>query len=183
MCTCVKSHFSYVWLSVTLWTVAHQIPLSLRFSRQEYWNGLPFPSPMHACMLSHFSSVQLCATLWTGAHQAPPSPGFSREESWSGLPFPSPGDLPDPGIEHRPPALQADSLPSEPPGKPWVSSVVMQTHCITGLLCVTLLVTKGVRDKGNQGKYEVYAACCAVISPLSLTRLVSPATIHKSVAG
>ena len=49
--------------------------------------------------------------------------------------------------------------------------------------CVTLLVTKGVRDKGNQGKYEVYAACCAVISPLSLTRLVSPATIHKSVAG
>ena len=41
--------------------------------------------------------------------------GFSRQEYWSGLPFPSPGDLPDPGIEPRPPALQADSLPSEPP--------------------------------------------------------------------
>ena len=44
--------------------------------------------------------------------------GFSRQEYWSGLPFPSPGDLPDPGIEPRSPALPADSLPSEPPGNP-----------------------------------------------------------------
>ena len=43
--------------------------------------------------------------------------GFSRQEHWSGLPFPSPGDLPDPGIEPGSPALQADALPSEPPGK------------------------------------------------------------------
>ena len=43
---------------------------------------------------------------------------FSRQEYWSGLPFPSPGDLPDTGIEPRSPALQADALPSEPPGKP-----------------------------------------------------------------
>ena len=42
--------------------------------------------------------------------------GFSRQEYWSGLPFPSPGDLPDPGIEPRPPALEADALTSEPPG-------------------------------------------------------------------
>ena len=41
--------------------------------------------------------------------------GFSRQEYWSGLPFPSPGDLPDPGMKHRSPALQADALPSEPP--------------------------------------------------------------------
>ena len=45
--------------------------------------------------------------------------GFSKQEYWSGLPFPSPGGLPDSGIEPVPPALQADSLPSEPPGKPW----------------------------------------------------------------
>ena len=50
------------------------------------------------------------------AHQASPSMGFSRQEYWSGLPFPSPGDLPDPGIEPRSPALQADALTSEPPG-------------------------------------------------------------------
>jgi len=42
---------------------------------------------------------------------------FSRQEYWSGLPFPSPGDLPYPGIKPRSPALQVDSLPSEPPGK------------------------------------------------------------------
>ena len=43
---------------------------------------------------------------------------FSRPKYWSGLPFPSPGDLPNPGIQPRSPALQADSLPAEPPGKP-----------------------------------------------------------------
>ena len=61
--------------------------------------------------------VQLFATPWTVAYQAPPSMGFSRQECWSGLPFPSPGDLPNPGIEPGSPALQADTLPSEPPGK------------------------------------------------------------------
>jgi len=44
--------------------------------------------------------------------------GFFRQEYWNGLPFPSPGDLPDPGIKPRSPALQPDSLPSEPPEKP-----------------------------------------------------------------
>ena len=44
--------------------------------------------------------------------------GFPRQEFWSGLPFPSPGHLPDPGIEPWSPALQADSLPTKPPGKP-----------------------------------------------------------------
>ena len=68
----------------------HQAPLFMGFSRQEYWSGLPFPSPMHACMLSHFSHVRLCATLWTASHKAPLFMGFSRQEYWSGLPFPSP---------------------------------------------------------------------------------------------
>ena len=44
--------------------------------------------------------------------------GFSWQEYWSGLPFPPPGDLPDPGIEPGSPAFQADTLTSEPPGKP-----------------------------------------------------------------
>ena len=62
------------------------------------------------------SSVQLSVTPW--AHWAPLSKQFSRQESYSGFPFPSPGDLPDPGIGPRSSALQADSLSSEPPGKP-----------------------------------------------------------------
>ena len=61
-----------------------------------------------------------CLTLpppWTTARQTFPSMGFSRQEYCSGLPFPSP-DLLDPGIEPGSPVLQADSVPSEPPGKP-----------------------------------------------------------------
>ena len=42
---CLLSHFSHVQLFATLWTVAHQASLSMGFSRQEYWSGLPFPSP------------------------------------------------------------------------------------------------------------------------------------------
>ena len=42
---CVLSHFTHVWLCATLWTIACQAPLSMRFSRQEYWSGLPFPPP------------------------------------------------------------------------------------------------------------------------------------------
>ena len=64
------------------------------------------------------SPVQLFAIPWTVVYQVSLSMGFSRQEYWSGLPFPSPGDLPDPGIQPRSPALQADALPSEPPGKP-----------------------------------------------------------------
>ena len=57
-------------------------------------------------------------TPWTVAPQAPLFMEFSRQEYWSGLPCLPPGDLPNPGIKPRSPALQADSLPAEPPGKP-----------------------------------------------------------------
>ena len=60
--------------------------------------------------------TKLCPTFvtpWTVACQSPLSMGFSRQEYWSGLPCPSPGDLPDPGIEPRCPALEADSLLTE----------------------------------------------------------------------
>ena len=65
--------------------------------------------------------AKLCLTLvtpWIVAHQAPLTQDFSRQEYWSGLPFPFTGDLPNPGIRPESPALQADSLPSEPPGNP-----------------------------------------------------------------
>ena len=54
---------------------------------------------------------------WAIGHQALLSMEVSRQEYWSGLPFPSPGALPEPGIQPRSPALQADFLPSELPGK------------------------------------------------------------------
>ena len=55
--------------------------------------------------MKSLSRVRLFTTPWTVAYWAPPSMGFSRQEYWSGLPFPSPGELPDPGIEPRSPAL------------------------------------------------------------------------------
>ena len=66
--------------------------------------------------------AQLCPTLWDPMDPSLPGSSvleFSRQEYWSGLPFPSPGDLPDPGIETRSPVLQADSLSSELPEKPY----------------------------------------------------------------
>ena len=64
------------------------------------------------------SCVRLFVTPWTVACQAPLSMEFFRQEYWSGLPFPPPGDLPNSEMEPGSPALQADALCSEPPGKP-----------------------------------------------------------------
>ena len=78
--------------------------------------------------MKSLSHVRLFATPWTVAYQAPPSMGFSRQEYWSGLPFPSPRDLPNPGIEPGFPALEADTLTSEPRGKPVCMYIYLHTH-------------------------------------------------------
>ena len=90
--------------------------------------ALPIPSAVGVCTILHcqlvkmkvtsLSCVLLFSTPWTVAYQDPLSMGFSRQEYWCGLPLPSPGDLPDPGIEPGSLTLQADTLPSESPGKP-----------------------------------------------------------------
>ena len=92
------------------------------------------------------SRVRLFAIPWTIACQATPSMGFSRQDYWSGLSFPSPGDLPNPRIEPEFPALQADTLPSEPPGKP------PEANC--QLIGKTLMLgkTEGKRRRGQQRK-------------------------------
>ena len=64
------------------------------------------------------SCPTLCDPIDYIACQAPLSMEFPTQEYWSGLPFPSPGDLPKPGIKPGSPSLQADSLLSEPSGKP-----------------------------------------------------------------
>ena len=67
-------------------------------------------------MLSCFSRVRLFVTPWTVAWQAPLSMGFSRQENWSGLPCPPPGDLSDPEMEPKSPALASGFFTSESPG-------------------------------------------------------------------
>ena len=69
--------------------------------------------------------------------------GFSRQEYWSGLPFPSP-DLPSPGIEPGSPTLQADPLPSEPPGKPQRKDTTTHIHS-----CCCCCVASVVSDSGR----------------------------------
>ena len=77
------------------------------------------------------------ATPWTVASQAPLSMGFSKQEYWSGLPFPFPGNLPSTGIEPlspMSPALQADSLPTQPSGKPMGIQVIIIRKALRLLL-------------------------------------------------
>ena len=87
------------------------------FSYLIYHSGpkIYLPNMVYLCVL-----ISLYLTLCDPMDYSPPGPSFhrtARQEYWSGLLFSSPGDLPDPRIEPRSPALQANSLPSEPPGK------------------------------------------------------------------
>ena len=77
--------------------------------------------------------AQLCPSLCDPMDYRLPGSsirGIFRQEYWSGLPFPSPGDLPNPGIEPGSPALQVDSLLSEPPGKPTVVFTIGKYRCV-----------------------------------------------------
>ena len=105
----IRSHERYFKLLL----VAHM-------AKDLYWHSSYWRTNDIRCFNKEksLSRVQLFVTLWTVAYQASPSMVFSRQEYWSRLPFPSPVDLPDPGIEPRSPALQADTLTSELPGKP-----------------------------------------------------------------
>ena len=74
-----------------------------------------FDKCVHVCSPGIISRVRYFATPWTVAHQAPLSMGFSRQEYWSGVPLPPPGIEPESLVS---PALQVNSLPTEPSGKP-----------------------------------------------------------------
>ena len=117
----------------------------------EALRGLVWVCESHSC-------VWLFVISWTIACQAPLTIEFSRQEYRSGLPFPSPGDLPHPGIEPSSPALWADSLLSEPPGKPSERPfVVVQTlshvplcdpvdHSTPELKASMSFITPGIRS-------------------------------------
>ena len=100
-------------------------------------------------------SVQLFATPWTVTYQAPWSMGFSRQEYWSGLPFPSPGDLPNPGIKPKSPALQTDALPSEPLGKLMYLIKVNQMGCEQGALKFSYKLKKGMETHFSILAWEI----------------------------
>ena len=127
---------------------------------------------LHAKLLSR---VWLYVTPWTVGRQAPLSMGFSRQEYWNGLPCLSPGDFPHPGIEPRSPTLQADSLPSDPPGKTHVTLCAIK--CFASMIKLKILSlghhpgifrwiqcnhkgsSKGKRETGESGK-EMWRWLC-----------------------
>ena len=115
------------------------------------------------------SRVPLFATPWTVAYQAPPSMGFSRQECWSRLPFPSPGDLPNPGIEPWSPALQADALRSEAPGKPQISLKNWAGWSLRTLLVCTCF---GSMILSSANCY--FSISCAILSSAPLTTCTPP---------
>jgi len=100
---------------------------------------------------------------------------FSRQEYWSGLPFPSPADLPDPEIEPRYPALQADSLPSEPPGR----QTTKHLNCFSPSLPTSTQIStlwalrfqwwSRKNSKQKEGKYDIDHLC--------LYRLIPPTVL------
>ena len=88
---CMLGRFSRVRLCATLWTAAHQAPLSTGFSRQEYWTGLPFPSPKEANAATA-KSLQSCPTLCNPIDGSPPGsaiPGILqvRTLKWVAISF------------------------------------------------------------------------------------------------
>ena len=91
---------------------------------------------MCAQSLSH---VRLFVTPWTVAHQASLSTGFSEQKYWNGLLFPPPGELPDPGIEPRSPALADGFSTTEQPGKSSSLGPRQQFSAQLHLFCMFLL--------------------------------------------
>ena len=111
--------------------------------------------------------AQLCLTLCDPMDYSPPgssSMGFSRQEYWSGLLFPSSGDLPNPGIEARSPTLQADTLPSEPPGKPMDLSVPSVLFLFLLLRPYASILVNCFHDTAVKSAcvWSLYEQCCAI---------------------
>ena len=105
------------------------------------------------CVLCWAKLLQLCLTLCDAIDYSPPgsslSMGFSRQECWSELPCPPLGDLPNPETKAGFPALQADSLPSEPPRQP--QKCINSKH--------TLKTNKQNETQNTPTKWEIYINC------------------------
>ena len=112
------------------------------------------------------SRVRLFATPPAVDFQGPLSMEFSRQEYWSGLLFPSPGDLPDPGIEPRSPTSEADSLPSEPPGKPYLLYSTGNSISCQKAIMEKNMKKKKERKRESQINFSVENLQSQLISPI-----------------
>ena len=149
-----------------LWTeepgrlLPRELDMTEQLKQQEYILALVCWSCSLSVCIIHSVMLDSLLPPWTVVYQALWSMEVSRQEYWSGLLFPSPRDLPDPGVEPWSPALQADSLPSDPPGEPScilnykakssiTSSEIMELHAY-GIYSI-----KQKWVKGNWIKYGI----------------------------
>ena len=108
----------YSWFTVLCWFQVYskvsQFYICALFFLSNYFSIIVLLLLLSSCWVESNSFV----TPWTVAYQAPLSMRFPRQEYWSGLLFLPPGDLPDPGMEPRSPALAGGCCTAEPTGKP-----------------------------------------------------------------
>ena len=131
------------------WIYKLLIKYSCYLSAREQLQAASFTRPL-LLLFSRYVVSDPLATPWTVACQAALSVGFSRQEYWSGLPFPPTGDLPDPGIEPRFPALQSDSIPCEPPGKRKESTKHLCAEAPGSEECLDLILSSKCGPKWTQ---------------------------------
>ena len=111
------------------------------------------------------SCPALCGPMNYIARQAPLSVGFSRQEYWSGLPFPPPGDLPDPGIEPRSPAVAGRFFTTEPPGKPMFLYAFCEYYVssLSGRIPSMVIQISSLQNLGYITCHTVRVLLCALV--------------------
>ena len=148
------------------------------------WNAQSNAKRWVSEWLQHWKWKWSCSVApWTVAYQAPPSMEFSRQEYWSGLPFPFPGDLPNPRIKPRSPALQADALPSELPGKPikaLYKSIIAKQQLMKWNVFTYDLCSREMEDPVRGHQAEKFIKESQELSVPEVAKIVNELRVDKS---
>ena len=150
--TCIGPTTRCLKLSVQAWLSTNSLNSNYVKVQLHLLCGLSFAYNNWEPDVKSLSRVRLFVTPVDCSLPGSSSTGFSRQGHWSGLPFPSPRIFPDPGIEPGSPALQADTLPSEPPGKPimtpnWTDLYASITSCgLKSKIVFSGIIAAGLRE-------------------------------------
>ena len=150
--TCIGPTTRCLKLSVQAWLSTNSLNSNYVKVQLHLLCGLSFAYNNSEPDVKSLSRVRLFVTPVDCSLPGSSSTGFSRQGYWSGLPFPSPRIFPDPGIEPGSPALQADALPSEPPGNPimtpnWTDLYASITSCgLKSKIVFSGIIAAGLRE-------------------------------------
>ena len=150
--TCIGPTTRCLKLSVQAWLSTNSLNSNYVKVQLHLLCGLSFAYNNWEPDVKSLSRVRLFVTPVDCSLPGSSSTGFSRQGYWTGLPFPSPRIFPDPGIEPGSPALQADALPSEPPGNPimtpnWTDLYASITSCeLKSKIVFSGIIAAGLRE-------------------------------------